>query len=168
MVTTGDFSDIGTDQYSRMTDGEQGAALRKHHSTPTLKGPGKPPKIPNRLPRIQSNTSSDFSQLGASTAGSGPRKETAMQMVDRLLAKARGMKAEMADQKRAVADMRSDIQEEYRLAGVVDPAVGQAPEGPGSAHLHIEASFAPIINVPVDAGRSAALQSEVEYQTHEL
>jgi hypothetical protein len=94
-----------------------------------------------------------------------------MQWVDRLLMKARSMKAEMADQRRAVSDMRGDIQEEYRLAGVADPA-GAGQAGQNDAHLHIEASFAPIINVPVireeSTGPGAGLRSEVEYNTHEL
>jgi hypothetical protein len=166
MATPSESSESGADQYN----GEQGTALRKYGSAPNLKGPGKPPKIPNRLPRIQSNTSSDF-QLGTSTTGAGGKKETAMQWVDRLLAKARGMTAEMADQRRAVADMRSDIHEEYRLAGVPDPGAA-GPEGQSNAHLHIEASFAPIINVPVireeSTGPGAGLRSEVEYNTHEL
>jgi hypothetical protein len=153
-----------------MNDGEQGTALRKYSSSsaPDLKKPGKPPKIPNRLPRIQSNTSSDF-HVGTSTTG---KKETAMQMVDRLLMKAKSMKAEMADQRHAVAEMRSDIQQEYRLAGVPDPAGAQEPDAQGGAHLRIEASFSPIINVPVvptqTAGKNAELQSQVEYYTHEL
>jgi hypothetical protein len=170
MATPSDSSDSGAEQFSRLSDGEQATAMRKYPSAPNLKGPGKPPKIPNRLPRIQSNlasTSSDF-QHGTSTAA-GAKKETAMQWVDRLLAKARSMKAEMADQRQAVAVMRSDIHEEYRLAGVPDPA--QA-DGQSNAHLHIEASFAPIINVPVmpaePTRRGGGLQSEVEYHTHEL
>jgi len=173
MATPSDSSDSGTEPYSRMNDGEQGTAMRKYSSTPSLKGPGKPPKIPNRLPRIQNNTSSDF-QLGTSTTGS--KKETAMQWVDRLLMKARGMKAEMADQRRAVADMRCDIQEEYRLAGVPDPASGVPPDAAGppgmTAHLHIEASLAPIVSVPVmpaeTTAKGAGFHSEVEYHTHEL
>jgi hypothetical protein len=69
--------------------------------------------------------------------------------------------------------MREEIQHEYRLAGVEDPAVAQSQMGQShtaAAGVKDQPAATPQAAAPMTAvnNRQPAIEAEIEYRTHEL